>query len=205
MLTRAFAISVVGALLFACVAQADQASTRSPKGLSGERARVRSLSVHKKHRKFLINPTAVTEGSAVDKKTGNLIACWQGEGRTGHYDITVVPTRYAMFIEWPYHEYDPQWAKHLKFVFYDNVRKKTYSTRSYLAFLNVLASQPKNIEIFQMDTCTVTRDWMPGNEELRLAKVLKAGNRRVTHEPEAWIDGCVEGETIYPGDKSAPK
>lgn len=227
-LTRMAAFSIAGVLIVAGLADAQQPSkpprARNAQTKAGvawaahratgharptkDKARPRHLVAHSARPAFkkAASP-AVIESSHIDKKTGNLIALWvrPREDMGSAIDTVVVPCPYAMYIEWNDPRDDPQWAKHLMFVFYDNVHKKSYQTRSYLAFLNVVAAQPRNIEILPINACTASLDRRPGNERARLSKVLKAGNRRLKDEYCALIDTCAAEEFIYPGDRKARK
>ncbi len=147
-----------------------------------------------------------------DLQSGNLIALWKEKAQrdgTKVLEPVLVTHPYAMFIYWP----KPEWVKgkYAKrvFVFYDNVKKVIYQTKDYDTFLKVVSLQPKNIELVQIETCTVPRCYMPKEQRARLEKVLADG-QRTWNKKTSTEDGlirycyCYEGklEFIYPANKS---
>jgi len=156
------------------------------------------------------DPPVVVESSHVDPETGNLIALWmiRTEGTPkGERVPVLVPHPYAIYILWPRAENHPEPADKRIFIFYDNVAKKSYQTRSFDAFLQVVANQPRDITLLQIDTCTVSRCHMPREQWHRLERVLADGNRRwavspCTRSRISWFCYCeFQGGFIYPGDK----
>lgn len=206
MFARMIVIAIGGILAGTCAA--DAAAVSKPHAGKNV-ASSRQIARKKSPRAGAWRPSMrVIVSSRVDRKSGNLIAMWvryRGDCGDG-METVVIPDRYAMFIKWARPEDDPQWATHRMFVFYDNVCKRSYQTRNYQAFLNVVAAQPENIEIRQVDGCLASlRCGMPNNERARLGKVLKAGNRRVINEPSALLETCGAVSYIYPADRNAPK
>ena len=149
---------------------------------------------------------AVIISSHVDPESGDLIALWMPE-RGQKLRPILVPHPYAMYILWPSEEHEPNAANKRVFIFYDNVTKKSYQTKDYDAFLNVIRRQPRNITLLRCETCTVPRCYMPGKEWKKLEKALAEGNRRwatnpVTEDNTFGFCYCeAVGEFIYPGDK----
>ncbi len=153
---------------------------------------------------------AVIESSHVDPKTGNLIAWWMArrEGTPKGELVPVLVTHpYAIFIQWPSEEYYPDSADKRGFIFYDNVAKKSYQTRSFDAFLDVVAKQPRDITLLKFDTCTVSRDYMPKEQRDQLEKVLAEGNRKWAVNPAEGartmrVCYCeFDWDFVLPGDK----
>lgn len=155
-------------------------------------------------------PSLVSESSHVDPKTGDLIALWMpmrdAAGRPDRLDPILVPAPYAVYVAWPNPEYDPDFAAHRIFIFYDNVAKRSYQTRDYDAFLAVLSRQPVGISIVQIDTCTLSRCYMPADQWARLEQTLKSRGMRLASDDvsESIRRFCyceATGDFIYPGDK----
>ena len=159
----------------------------------------------------------VIERSHVDPETGDLIAFWKigrGEGAPKGERVPVlvkhpyplVTHQYAMFIQWPNEEWHPDSADKRVFIFYDDVAKKSYQTRDFDAFLKVVAKQPRDITLYLLDTCTVSRDYMPEKQWSQLAKVLADGNRTLAEaEPNHLLKQLVcycsfEWDFVLPGD-----
>ena len=152
---------------------------------------------------------AVIERSRVDPETGNLIAFWmvRSEGQPTNERVPVLVTHpYALFIQWPSEEYDPDSANQRLFVFYDNVAKKSYLTRDFDVFLDVVSKQPRDITLRQFETCTISRDYMPEAQRGKLEKVLKAGNRTWAVIPERGTNSFLVcyceflGDFVFPGE-----
>jgi hypothetical protein len=118
--------------------------------------------------------------SPVDAKTGNLIAWWMTHREGTHKGERVpvlVEEPYALFIQWPKGERIPSSRKKQIFVFYDNVAKKRYRTKSFLDFLKIIESQANGINVFKYGTCTIPRNYMPQVYRYMLEKAMKAGDR----------------------------
>lgn len=155
------------------------------------------------------NPKQVIESTRVDPETGNLIAWWmtRREGTPkGQRVAVLVPCSYAVYIEWPNEQWCPNSADKRIFVFYDNVAKKSYRTNDFDTFLNILAAQPRDIQLLQFDTCSGPRCWMPEQQWNRLEKVLAEGNRKWGINP---VEGArtirvcycaFDGNFIFPGN-----
>jgi hypothetical protein len=127
--------------------------------------------------------------------------------REGKLDPVLVPHPYAVYIYWPSEEYVPNSAADRVFIFYDNVKKRSYQTRDYDAFVRVVAQQPRDITLLQFETCSVPRCYMPGDQWDQLEKVLAAGNRRWAVSPvsdDRYARFCYcesTGPFIYPADR----
>jgi hypothetical protein len=165
-------------------------------GCPGERSRTTAKGL----------PAGVVDASRVDPASGNLIALWmQGEGANSKREPVLVTKPYAMFVYWPHPEYEKN-ADHKKvFLFYDNVAKKTYQSRDFDAFLKVMAEQPRDISVTRIDSCTVSRWNLPGDERGRLDKVMAEGNRKWADNPDNpdRIIFCYckySDDFLYPGD-----
>ena len=152
----------------------------------------------------------VIESSCVDPETGNLIAWWmvRREGTPKGEKVPVLVTHpYAIFIQWPNEEWCPDSVNKRIYIFYDNVVKKSYQTRDFDTFLNILAAQPHNISLLQFETCSDPRCWMPEEHWNRLEKVLAEGNRKWAVNPAEGartirICYCVfDWDFVFPGDK----
>jgi hypothetical protein len=118
--------------------------------------------------------------SPVDAKTGNLIAWWMSrrEGTPkGELVPVLVEDPYAVFIQWPKADHGPDARKKRLFVFYDNVAKKRYRTKSFDDFLKIIESQAKGINVIEYGTCTVPRNYLLQTYRYRLDKAMKAGDR----------------------------
>jgi len=87
----------------------------------------------------------------------------------------LVDTPYAIFIQWLNEEYFPDSADKRVFIFYDNVKKKSYQTRNFDAFLDMLAKLPRGITLYKYDTCTILRDEMPKEQRDKLEKISPNG------------------------------
>jgi hypothetical protein len=155
-------------------------------------------------------PPVVVESDHVDPESGNLIAWWmtRREGTPKGELVPVLATHpYAIFIQWPSEEYCPDSADKRIFLFYDNVKKKSYQTRDFEAFLKVVAAQPRDIRLRQFDTCTQSRAYVPKEPWDRLEKVLAAGNRTWATNPvteNRIIRVCYcecDWDFVFPGDK----
>lgn len=155
-------------------------------------------------------PPVVVESEHVDPESGNLIAWWmtRREGTPKGELVPVLVTHpYAIFIQWPSEEYYPDSADKRTFIFYDNVKKKSYQTRDFEAFLKVVAAQPRDISLLQFDTCTVSRAFVPEEQWNQLEKVLAAGNRTWATNPAEGartIRVCYcefDWDFVFPGDQ----
>ena len=155
-------------------------------------------------------PPLVIESSHVDPATRNLIAWWmtRREGKPKGELVPVLVTHpYGIFIQWPREEFYPDSADKRVFIFYDNIAKTSYQTRSFNAFLDVVAKQPRDITLLQFDTCTEGRDHMPKEQRVRLEKVLAAGNRTWAIDPAtdtriARVCYCeYDWDFVLPGDR----
>lgn len=144
----------------------------------------------------------------IDAGSGNLIALWmpmRGEATGTRLEPVVVKDRYATLIGWPNPEYTEDAATKRVFIFYDNVLKKCWKTRDYEAFLDVVAQQPRGIEVLQIETCSVSRCYMPAEQWKRLETAMAAREMRWASDPVSGgpMRFCYcesTGDFVYPGD-----
>ncbi|MEX0775162.1 MAG: hypothetical protein WD042_05550 [Phycisphaeraceae bacterium] len=146
----------------------------------------------------------------VEPKSGSLIALWMPmrgpDGKSTRLEPVLVTSRYATFIYWASPEYEPDAAEKRLFIFYDNVLKKCWQTRDYAAYLDVIAHQPQDVDVLQIETCTVPRCYMPAEDWKRLEAAMAVRNIRwaidpATAGPMRFCYCEATGDFVYPGDR----
>ena len=105
----------------------------------------------------------------IDHPTGRLVAFWLKYDKQSDRPI-VVTESYGALLVWIGGE--------KRFCLYDNLRKQTFSTTDYDAFLAALERLPRDIAIQRFSTCTVSRTYdMPAEQWRRLKDVMAARNQ----------------------------
>ena len=89
--------------------------------------------------------------------------------------VTNVPASsdYSILVNWPNSKYVKDYKEKIYFIIFDSKNRKIYRTKSFKAFLELLAKLPRDIKFFRIDTCTVTRCYMPDKNLRKIEKVMK--------------------------------
>ena len=80
---------------------------------------------------------------------------------------------YSILMNWPNSKYVKDYKEKIYFIVFDSKNRKIYSTRSFNAFLELLSKFPRDIKFSRIDTCTVSRCYMPDKNLRKMENVMK--------------------------------